>query len=495
MKINYLIVFFSLLCISCVTQNKASLIWQKTIPRIGSQSSPLASDLNGDNILDIVIGAGGNEYEKSAQGVLAIDGSTGDIIWQAPCKDQIFGSPTFNDINSDNVEDIIIGGRSSQLYALNGVNGKQIWQDNPEKYSTHPILKYANKNFYNSVLVPDSNGDGIKDILISNGGNHEVFQHVSKGREAGVLLILDATSGAVIAADTVPDGSEIYMTPIYVEQEDGSKMIVFGTGGETFSGNLYITRLEDLLNNDLSKSKIIASEESHGFIAPPVFVDLTNDNIFDIVAISHAGTISAIDGDNLKNIWQFKIPNTESNNGIAIGNFTDDDIPDIFTFVSKGKWPWNDRSYQIMLNGLSGKLEYIDSTGCPRLLSPVVYDLNNDEIDEVVFSIDSFDCRGFSARPPKNIQSKLIAINFKDNKIIPIEQTDNFKNLYTTPLLADIDGDGYLDITHANYPHFEDLGLLIFDGMNIKRTRTPFKINKPIKWGSYMGSNGDGIFR
>ena len=495
MKVTYLIVFFGVLSISCGKEKKATLVWQKSIPRIGSQSSPLASDLNGDGILDIVIGAGENEYQKSAQGVLAIDGSTGDIIWQAPCVDQIFDSPTFNDINLDNIDDVIIGGRSSKLYALNGANGDKIWEYKAEEYSTHPILKYANKNFYNSVLVPDCNGDGIKDILISNGGNHEVFMHVSKGREVGVLLILDAKSGAVIASDTLPDANETYMTPIYVEQEDGSKMIVYGTGGETFSGNLYLARLEDLLNNDLSKSKIIASENSHGFIAPPVFVDITNDNIFDIVAISHAGTMSAIDGKELETIWQFKIPDTESNNGLAIGNFTNDDIPDIFTFVSKGKWPWNTGSYQIMLNGLTGELEYIDSTGCPRLSAPVVYDLDNDDIDEVVFSVDSFDCQGFTSRPPKNMLSKLIAIKFEENKIIPIDQIDKVKNVFTTPLLADIDSDGYLDIIHANYAHSENLGILIFDGMNIKRTRTPYKIEKPIKWGSYMGSNGDGIYK
>jgi outer membrane protein assembly factor BamB len=157
-KFTYLIVFLSFLCISCGKERKASVVWEKSIPTIGSQSSPLASDLNGDGILDIVIGAGQDEYQKSTQGVLAIDGLTGDIIWQAPCTDQIFGSPTFNDINSDNIEDIVIGGRSSQLYGLNGLNGERIWQYNPKDYSTHPILKYANKNFYNSVLVPDCKG-------------------------------------------------------------------------------------------------------------------------------------------------------------------------------------------------------------------------------------------------------------------------------------------------------------------------------------------------
>jgi hypothetical protein len=356
-------------------------------------------------------------------------------------------------------------------------------------------LKYANKQFYNSVLIPDSNGDGIKDLLISNGGNPEVFPSVRQGREVGVLLILDAKSGAVIAADTVPDGNETYMSRVYVEQEDGSNMIVFGTGGETFSGNLCITSLEDLLNNDLSKSKLIASEKSHGFISPPVFVDVTNDNIFDIIALSHAVTMSAVDGNSLKNIWQYKIPNTESNNGLAIGNFTEDDIPDILTFVSTGMWPWNTVTYQIMLNGLTGQLEYIDSIGCPGLSSAVVYDLNNDEIDEVVFTMNLFDCNGYNDGAPENMQSELIAINFKDKTKIPIEHNGNSKNIFTTPLLADIDGDGYLDITHALYPHSVNLDILFFAGMDIKRLKTPIKITKPIKWGSYMGSNGDGVYR
>jgi len=73
----------------------------------------------------------------------------------------------------------------------------------------------------------------------------------------------------------------------------------------------------------------------------------------------------------------------------------------------------------------------------------------------------------------------LIAINFRENRIFPIDQIDKSKNVFTTPLLADIDSDGYLDIIHADYPHSEDLGIL----------------EKPIKWGSYMGTNGDGIYK
>jgi len=39
--------------------------WEMAIPVIGSNSSPKATDLNQDGILDIVVGAGRNEFQAS----------------------------------------------------------------------------------------------------------------------------------------------------------------------------------------------------------------------------------------------------------------------------------------------------------------------------------------------------------------------------------------------------------------------------------------------
>src|SRR5690606_40256455 len=60
--------FFLLICLSC-NQKKTELVWKASLPGIGSQSSPRTADLNGDGILDIVMGAGANEYQESAFGV------------------------------------------------------------------------------------------------------------------------------------------------------------------------------------------------------------------------------------------------------------------------------------------------------------------------------------------------------------------------------------------------------------------------------------------
>ncbi|MDQ4139473.1 MAG: hypothetical protein M3142_03000, partial [Bacteroidota bacterium] len=49
---------------SCAPKKKqSSLIWDKNLYTIGSQSSPRAEDLNKDGVLDIVIGGGKNEFQ------------------------------------------------------------------------------------------------------------------------------------------------------------------------------------------------------------------------------------------------------------------------------------------------------------------------------------------------------------------------------------------------------------------------------------------------
>ena len=150
------------------------MVWETNLYKIGTQSSPRTTDLNGDGVLDIVIGAAQNEYQHTEQGVLAIDGNTGEVLWQQEASDQVFGSATFNDITGDGVQDVFISGRSRILKALNGTNGAVIW-DYSYQFEHDSILQHARFNFYNSVLVPDQNHDGIRDLLVVNGGNSKVM--------------------------------------------------------------------------------------------------------------------------------------------------------------------------------------------------------------------------------------------------------------------------------------------------------------------------------
>src|SRR5688500_2118482 len=161
---------------ACNVKKKSELIWDKNFYQIGSQSSPRAADLNSDGVLDIVMGAGMNEFQKSEYGIIALDGESGELLWKQKAPDQVYGSATLYDVTGDGISDVFIGGRSPHFKALNGQNGKVIWEYRYQ-YDADPILRYARFNFNNSILVPDQNNDGLQDLLTVNGGNSKALPH------------------------------------------------------------------------------------------------------------------------------------------------------------------------------------------------------------------------------------------------------------------------------------------------------------------------------
>ena len=481
-------------CQQTHSKTQRKIIWRQDFSLIGSLSSPRTTDLNNDGILDIVMGAGENEFKKTDMGIVAFDGRSGNLLWKQESIDQVFGSATFCDVNGDKVKDVLIGGRSPQLKALDGKTGAVIWDYDFKKFANDPILRYAHFNFNNSVLVPDQNNDGVADLLTINGGNPLALPNSEIDRYPGVLMLFDSKTGNILAADTMPDRKESYMTPLCFSQPGSKELsLLFGTGGETIEGKLYLTSLSQLLKKNLSSALVIATEKGHGFIAPPTLVDINKDGFIDIIAITHGSKALAIDGKDHHILWTRTFPGTECSNSFAPGYFTDDDVPDFFTFISKGAWPNSTGSVEVMIDGKNGNIVYMDSLGCTGFSSPVVYDLNDDGRDEAIISINNFDCSlGYALKSPNVIENKLIAIDFAKKTVDTIDHAEGFKNIFSTPLIGDIDNDGYLDIIYCQYFHYSDL--VSFLGMRIKRIDTPVKLKKPVLWGAFLGSRGDGIF-
>ena len=485
----------AVLCLCACQKKKSEVVWNESFFLIGTQSSIRAVDLNGDKVLDMVMGAGRDETAATDDGVLAINGLDGKLIWKQKGPAHVIGSASFQDINDDGTGDVFIGGRGNFLTALDGKTGDEIWKyqwDFPED----PILRYARFNFYNSVWVPDQNNDGRQDLLTVNGGNWSAPAGSKDGRLPGVLMVFDSSTGNILAADTMPDAKESYMSPVtYQDPVDNQWKIVFGTGGETIGGSLFVCTLKDLMDGKLTNATQLATESLHGFIAPPVLADLNDDGTLDIVAISHASTILAFDGNSYEELWRQSFEGLESSTSFAIGYFTNKKNKEVLAIMDRGTWPKYSYANQVVLDGPSGSIVYHDSVGCFVVSSPVAYDLDNDGLDEAILNINDYQCdlevKDDMLDPP-GISHQLVAIDFTTKTHQVIDQTRGFRNVFSSPWIGDLDGDGYLDIVYNLFNHSNDLRRFL--GMSVKRISTHIKVKDPVKWGAYMGSNGDGIY-
>jgi len=461
--------------------------WTKVLPGLGTFSSPRVADLNGDGVKDIILGAGREEFLHCDSAVVALDGTNGELIWKLEAEDQIFGSAALKDITADGVPDVFIGGRSAELKAVNGKTGALIWA-----FLDTPLLSKKEKakyyNFYNPQFIPDQDGDGLEDLLISNGGDVLAKPYNAK-RPSGYLLVISSQNGQILAQAPMPDGRETYMSVAAVPFGNKDMKIIFGSGGETVGGSLYVTTLKEVLQGDLSKVKELANSKDKGFIGPPVWADITQDGVPDIVANAVDGRLLAFDGNTYEPIWEVKMPNTEAYSSIACGYFNTDAIPDFFVSYAEGVWPDLKWCRQFMVDGASGSIRFQENLGFYQTSTPVVLDINSDGIDEAILLV-TYQQQDENKMPSFHTMPMLV--NFKSGKVIDLGVSVEGGNIASTPWIGDLDDDGFVDILfcHGTDPRYYHA----FNGLTVERLTTQIPA-KGVRWGAYMGSNYDGVFR
>ena len=462
--------------------------WSVKFDGLGSFSSPRVADLNGDGIGDIIIGAGRQEFLSCDSAVMALDGQNGEMLWKVHARDQIFGSAAIKDLNKDGVPDIIIGGRSAELKAINGRTGDLIWEFFSSDDTNRP-RKAGWYNFYNPQFIPDQDGDGLEDILVSNGGD-VLAEPYDPDRPAGSLLVISGRNGKLLSKAVMPDGKETYMSVAVAETSGNDHSVIFGTGGETLGGSLYVAKLSDVMKGDLSGARILATGKNKGFIAPPAWVDLNSDGYYDIVALSVDGRMFAFDGKSYEPLWETTLPDTEVYSSLAIGNLTGDNVLDLFVSVAAGVWPKLEWNCQFMVNGANGKIEYVDSLGFYQTSTPVVADFDGDGTDEILLSVNYHIIDEIFQ---KFFYTMLVIIDFNPLEVKQIGDSFVGSNPSSTPWIGDLDQDGKIEIIYCH--ETDPRRTNVFSGVQVNRIETDIPVHSKIKWGAYMGSDYNGVYK
>lgn len=466
--------------------------WVADIPSIGAMSSPAATDLNGDGVLDIVMGGATREFKSTEAGVFALDGVTGNLLWQYPARNQMVGSPIFLDITGDGSDDVFIGGRSDQYVALDGNSGTLLW----EYAATDPGIDYVNDttvlNFFNGQWVPDQDGDGVQDIICAYGG----FVKAPAGdpnRPAGYLILLSGATGERLQKVRVPDGRETYMSPVVADFGRGLE-VIFGTGGEDLPGRLYLASLSDVVAGDLSKATILVDGGDKGFIAPPVLANAIGTDALDVIVSSVDGRLICIDGETLQVAWTASPgPDFDTYTMPAPGRFSEGGGVDFFASFGKGAWPSSLYNVHLLIDGQTGQELWRDTLGTFQYASPVVQNLyKKSPGDDVLLSINTKSQREVLGKPTDWYNNTLYVYSEGRGEPIPVFPQTTGSNLGSTPLLTDIDGDEYLDIITTYMSDATNF----YSFKNLRVERREVNLRTPTGgWGGYMGPAATAIYQ
>ncbi len=434
----------------------ARKLWSTKLEGLGV-SSPRTVDLNGDGVLDLVVGAG---VQTQRGWVYAVDGATGALLWKAEFKDEIYATPTLMDVNGDGVPDVFIGGRDFDWAALNGKDGTKLWT----LRAANPKAVLPKRNFNGALVVADQDGDGVEDLVVSQGGSGD-----DSNRLPGRVMVISAAHGALLFNSALPDARETYAVPALVSAKPLE--IVLGTGSESVGGHLYRLGLQ----GDKATAAWAFDSGKKGVVASALLTRIGGtaaaiDGFYD-------GRIVRVDLETGQVRWQARQKDFEVNASPAPGRFGGSSDVDVVVASSKGAFPvYNFKNVITWIDGETGAVLDEAVSGVFSSASPIVADFDRDGLDETLtLSMDSFETMQGS------VISTLTIFDGARGKKKRLELKVRGAGS-ATPAVADLDHDAKLDLVLVYFGVVERYALELPGGP------TP-----TVRWGGFRGPAFTGV--
>lgn len=388
-----------------------------------SDPVPHAIDIDGDGLLDILIGKYQSilHYEQASEGgwnFNLIDDNFNNIYNLGDAR------LCCHDIDNDGLLDLLVGNYDLQL--------SHYEQASPNSYNFYFVSDnfcniYIGQYDYLMPLLYDLDSDGKLDLVVgSDEDNHLVHYEQDTENSLNFEQVYDQISG--LSWDMSQGGIEFchlndnnkldalvagYNTLKYFEEENPGTLhfiLVEYAYSEIWGSSLYPeiadidfdNKLDLLLGNEYGQVSTYEQDTAllqdfqkltpHmlntidvGFYAAPVLVDINNDGLLDMLTSSFEGTIwHYIQTDTAS--MQFDLE-TEAFSGIDIGMFTQSSLEttdlngngliDLLAGVQNGKLKWYEQESQHSFNFLL-VTNALSNINVGSDASPAIADINGD---------------------------------------------------------------------------------------------------------------------
>jgi hypothetical protein len=267
---------------------------------LGTVAHPAFADVNGDGLIDLVVG----NYGYFTPGVatnarLFLFTNTGtatqpqfkltDSDWLGMSEfapDDYDFSPTFGDIDGDGALDVIVGSNVGGFYCYRNQAGPGESMDLSRDFN----VMWVDMDVVGSVSTPfiyDLDQDGLQDLVVGERtGYVNYFKNNGTATAPIFPAVPDVGKVGLIDTRTISDAAG-YCAPVIIQTQDGPILVTGTQGGHLEAYFVAQNADEAYPPTDLNWGNIDVGSRSH-----PALADLDSDGILEMAVGNYRGGLS-----------------------------------------------------------------------------------------------------------------------------------------------------------------------------------------------------------